>query len=61
MRYRLQSPDRSSAERGRKFLGHLAVANGVLFPDDATQILAAVLKVRLDKDLETFLMWSVDI
>lgn len=61
MRDRFQSFDGPTAERRRKLLGHLAVANGVLFPDDATQTLAAILKVRFDKDLEILLMGRVNI
>lgn len=37
------------------------MANGILFPDNATQILAAVLKVRLNKDLEVLLVRRIDI
>lgn len=35
--------------------------NGILFPGNATQILAAVFEVRLDKDLEVLLLRRVDI
>jgi hypothetical protein len=37
------------------------VADGILFKYNATQILATVLEVRLDKDLEVLLVRRVDI
>lgn len=61
MRYRLQSLDRPATKRGRKFLRNLAMANGVLFPDNAPQILTSILEIRFDKDLKALLMRSVDI
>ena len=59
MRYGLQGPDGSVAECWLEFLCNLVVAQGILFPDNATQILAAVLEIGLDKDLELLLVWSV--
>ena len=44
-----------------RVLCNLAVANGILFSCNATQILAAVLEVRLDKGLEVLLVQRVDI
>ena len=61
MRYRLQRLDGSTAEGERKFLCHLAVAHWILFPDNAPQILTTVLNIRLDKDLEVFLLRRIDI
>lgn len=61
MYYGLQGLNRSTGKRGGESLCNLAVTNGVLFPNNATQILTAVLEIRFDEDLEAPLMGDVNI
>ena len=58
---RLQGPQEPSAERRGDPSGHVAMPDGILFPDEATEVLAAVLEIGLDEVLQVLVLRRVDV
>lgn len=57
----LQDAQEPSAERRGDLSGHVAMLDGIFFPDEATEVLAVVLEVGLEEVLQVLVLWRVDV
>lgn len=57
----LQAPKEPSTERRANLSGHFAMLDRIFFPYEPTEVLAAVLEVRLDENLQILVLRRVDV
>lgn len=61
MDQQFQCSDGAAAEGGRQLSGDFVVADRIHFPSNATETLAAILKVGLGESLKTFVLSRVNV